>query len=253
VTHPLVERHDPPIPFALLATTLAALAVGLPAGAQVTILREPVYALDARAIAGANRTMARTRFHRSGTSTMPRELAAVAARQHPGESREAYERFLGERLARFLRDAHANGLRTDDAGDARAYFIQVAFKIYNGRQFGDPAAAALRGPGLWGQGAIAGMARSSAALARYTFVSRLKYVMGANRRFAALHAGAKQRIYDYYALAAQLLVDGYDAAQRTDDRREMSLVRKTARDQLRLDLGVDPDRVHFTTNGIDVE
>jgi uncharacterized protein DUF6683 len=240
-------------PLSSFAATLAALAVGLPASAEVAILREPVYALDARSITGANRAMARTRFVRAGISSMPHELAIIAAKRDPSRSRAEFEHFLRERLDRFLIDAHSLGLRTDDAGDARAYFVQIAFKVYDGRQFGEPSAAALRGPGLWSQGAIAGMARSSAWLAKFEFVARLKFVMGTNRSFASLPAKGKQRIYDYYALAAQLLIDGYRTAVRMGDAHELALVRRTAREQLRLDLGVDPDRVHFTATGIDLE
>jgi hypothetical protein len=253
VTKALIERPNVPNPFGFFAATLAALAVGLPAGAQVAILREPVYAFDARAIAGANRAMARTRFLRKGTSSVPRELAVVAAKQHPTELRDAFERFLRARLDRFLNAAHACGLRTDDAGDARAYFVQIAFKIYDGRQFGDPSSAALHGPGLWSEGAIAGMALSSAWFARFTFVSRLRFMMGTNPRFAALPPSGKQRIYDYYALASQLLIDGFETAVRTGDANELALVRRTAREQLRLDLGMEPDRVHFTAGGIEVD
>jgi hypothetical protein len=237
----------------LFASTLAALAVGLPANAEVTILREPVYALDARSIVGANRVMARTRFFRSGVPSCPPVGARAALARPPSRSRADYGRFLRERLARFLAVAHSLGLRTDDAGDARAYFIQIAFKVYDGRAFGEPATGALQGPGLWSEGAIAGMARSSAWLARFAFVTRLKFVMGSNRSFASLPAKGKQRIYDYYALAAQLLIDGCEAAVRTGDAHELGLVRRTAREQLRLDLGIDPDRVHFTPSGIDVE
>ncbi len=240
------------VPLITSSATLAALAVGLPASAQVTIVREPVYALDGRAIVGANRVIARTRFTRDAASSIPHELAALAAHRHDG-SVASFEHFFAERLDRFLADAKAAGLRTDDAGDARAYFVQLAFKIYDGRGFGDPPPATLRGPDLWGGGAIAGAARSSAWLARFAFISRLKYVMGKNPRFAALSSAGKQRIYDYYALASQLLTDAYQTAQRTRDRQERELARRTARDQLRLDLGVDPARVHFTAGGIEVD
>jgi hypothetical protein len=253
LTHPLRLQASPQGPLSLFAATLATLAVGFPASAELAILREPVYALDARSITGANRAMARTRFSRAGVSSMPHELAIIAAKQHPSRSRAEFEHFLRERLDRFLIDAHGLGLRTDDAGDARAYFIQIAFKVYNGRQFGEPGVDALHGPGLWSEGAIAGMERSSAWLAKFEFVARLKFVMGTSRGFASLPARGKQRIYDYYALAAQLLIDGYRTGVRTGDAHELALVRATARQQLRLDLGVDPDRVHFTATGIDVQ
>jgi hypothetical protein len=240
------------VPLVASSATLAALAVGLPAGAQVTIVREPLYALDGRAIVNANKVIARTRFSRARGSSIPHELAVRSARTKVGTVGE-FERFFSDRLDHFLADARSAGLRTDDAGDARAYFIQLAFKIYNGRGFGDPAPESLRGSELWGGGAIAAAARSEAWLARFEFVERIKFVMGKNPRFAALSAAGKQRVYDYYALAAQLLTDSYLEAQRTGDRRERSLARHTAQDQLRLDLGVDPNLVHFTATGIEVE
>jgi hypothetical protein len=240
------------VPFVTSSATLAALAVGLPASAQVTIVREPVYALDGRAIVGANRVIARTRFNRSPGSSIPHELALLAARKQGGGV-GAFAHFFCEQLERFLADARGAGLRTDDAGDARAYFVQLAFKIYDGRCFGDPAPRALHGSALWGGGAIAGAAHSAAWLARFAFIARIKFVMGKNARFAALSSAGKQRVYDYYALAAQLLTDAYVEAQRTGDRHERDLARRTARDQLRLDLGVDPNRVHFTASGIEVD
>jgi hypothetical protein len=240
------------VPLVSSSATLAALAVGLPAGSQVTVVREPVYALDGRAIAGANRVIARTRFTRKPGSSMPHELAVLSARTKVGTV-GAFEQFFSERLHQFLADARSAGMRTDDAGDARAYFIQLAFKIYNGRGFGDPVPHALRGSELWGGGAIAAASRSEAWLARFEFVERIKFVMGKNPHFAALSSAGKQRVFDYYALAAQLLTDSYLEAQRTGDRRERELARHTARDQLRLDLGVDPNLVHFTATGIEVE
>jgi hypothetical protein len=240
------------VPLVASSATLAALAVGLPAGAQVTIVREPLYALDGRAIVNANKVIARTRFSRSRSSSIPHELAVLSARTKVGTV-GAFEHFFSERLAQFLADARSAGLHADDAGDARAYFIQLAFKIYNGRGFGDPAPRALHGSDLWGGGAIAAAARSEAWLARFEFVERIKFVMGTNPRFAALSSSGKQRVYDYYALAAQLLTDAYLEAQRTGDRHERDLARRSARDQLRLDLGVDPNRVHFTASGIEVD
>ena len=58
------------VPLVASSATLAALAVGLPAGAQVTIVREPLYALDGRAIVNANKVIARTRFSRARGSSI---------------------------------------------------------------------------------------------------------------------------------------------------------------------------------------
>ena len=162
-----------------------------------------------------------------------------------------YEVFFRNRLAAFLRGAPALGLRTDDAGDARACFVQTAFKIYNGQSFGDPRAA-LTGPGLWGEGAIAGMARASASFARLQFALRLKFFMGSNKRFAALDDRGKQRVYDLYSIDSEVLIESWQAAVRHDDAHELAFVRKQARQQLRADLGLDPDHVRFTSSGIEV-
>jgi hypothetical protein len=220
--------------------------------ADVTIVREPVYALDARAIVGANRVIARTRFRRAGSSPLVHELAVAAGERQGAGDVPKYERFFRSQLAAFLRAAAAAGIRTDDAGDARAYFIQAAFKVYDGQGFGDPRGA-LSGPGLWGEGAIAGMASASASLARMEFRLRVKFVMGRNPRFARLSDAGKQRVYDFYAVATELLIAGYVAAAGAGDRREVAFVRRQAKQQLKADLGVDPDRVRFTAAGIVLE
>jgi len=238
-------------PQAAVSATLAALAVGLPAGAQIAIVREPVYAFDAKAILGAGRAMTRTRFSRSASSSIPHELAVVAAHRHAARVR-AFERFFASRLDRFLADARRAGLPVNDVGEARAAFLQVAFRVYDGRGFGE-APESSGGVDLWGGGAIAAQRRSSAWLARFAFVSRIKYAMGKDARFVALTNSGKQRIYDYYALACQLLLDASAAAQQGHDTAERALAKRTARDQLRLDLGVDPDRVHFTPEGLERE
>jgi hypothetical protein len=219
--------------------------------AQVTVVREPVFTLDARAIVGANRVIARTRFHRQGSSVLPHELAVIAARRG-AVAVATYEHFLADRLRAFRRHAAQLGVRDDDVGDARALFVQAAFKVRGAQGFADPAAA-LQAPGLWGEGAIAGMARASSSFARLQFTLRLKYVMGSNRRFAALSDAGKQRLYDFYALAAQLLLDAAAAAARTGDAHEIRYVRRQAEQQLHADLGVDPSRVRFTPFGIEID
>jgi len=240
-----------PIRPRLLLAAAIALSLRCEASAQVAVPREPVYSLDARAIVGANRIIGRTRFTRHGSSSMVRELAHAAAHGNAALAAR-YDRYFHASLVDFLREAPDAGLSRNDVGDARACFIQVAFKVYDGQGF-DDARGSFKGPGLWGEGAIAGMARGSSSLARLEFVERIKFLTGANRRFAALSDPSKQRIYDFYAIGAELLARGYQAALRSANGLELAFLRKQARKQLKADLGVDPGRVHFTSSGIAVD
>jgi uncharacterized protein DUF6683 len=236
---------------AVLACTLVTTCLpGAPAVGQITTVRAPVFAFDARALVGAGRIMARTRFRRRGTSTAARELASIAA-HGDRRVRPRYERFFSAKVRAFLNGASQLGVRTDDAGEARALFIQVALKIYDGQSFGD-AMPRLHGAGLWGEGALTGMAAASASLAKLQFVLEVKYVTGKSPRFAALRDAGKQRAYDVYALATQLLAEAAQAAALRADRKAQASVRAQAERQLRADLGVDPHRVRFTAAGLDL-
>lgn len=166
---------------------------------------------------------ASTTFRFVATSIMPQEMAGEIART-PDE-RAKLEKLFGELLSIYRDRLRQAGGSQNDVARAASYLVSSSYAVYYDAELSEAQFDALR------------------EHLREGFATDDKFLRASDRE--------RQKMFETFAIVGNWINVGFGTGKERGDRAEVQKWRGIARANLENMLGAPPEKVQFTTNGVE--